>query len=274
MMFARRSHGLIPMSRSSRRGRRPSRARGPGLVVEGCEGRMLLSTALVSVERRGDRRRQQRLRLRHHDHRRPQLGEPVAVAQGQPQRRRDEAGLRQRGDRPGQRPRRHQPRQRRLRPRPGDRPDDAGQRDPLRPGRQRGLVRSRDQPRRPVRRVPQRRHQPVHGPRLAGRPRGRCDRRRQPDCRIPLRPRPGDGHDHADGPDARRRRLGRLLHRPVRLQPEQPVPRLHRHLGQPDRRPGRPQQPRAQLAPGHERLCGHSRTTCMCATWRRRPRRW
>ncbi len=53
MTFARRSHGLIPMSRSSRRGRRPSRARGPGLVVEGCEVRMLLSTALVTLNAAG-----------------------------------------------------------------------------------------------------------------------------------------------------------------------------------------------------------------------------
>ena len=194
MMFARRSHGLIPMSRSSRRGRRPSRARGPGLVVEGCEGRMLLSTALVTLDAAGTAAGNSVSDFDTTTTRRPQLGEPVAVAPGQPQRRRDEAGLRQRGDRPGRRPRRHQPRQRRLRPRPGDRPDDAGQRDSLRPGRQRGLVRSRDQPQRPVRRVPQRRHQPVHGPRRAGRRRGRYHRRRQPDGSIPLRPRPGDRH--------------------------------------------------------------------------------
>jgi hypothetical protein len=50
MTFARRSHGLIPMSSlSSRRGRRPSRARRPSLGPERREERMLLSTALVSV---------------------------------------------------------------------------------------------------------------------------------------------------------------------------------------------------------------------------------
>ena len=54
MMFARRNHGLIPISSlSSRRGRRPSRARRPSLGPERCEERMLLSTALVSLDAQG-----------------------------------------------------------------------------------------------------------------------------------------------------------------------------------------------------------------------------
>jgi hypothetical protein len=54
MTFARRSHGLIPMSSlPSRRGRRPSRARRPSLGPERCEERMLLSIALVSSNAAG-----------------------------------------------------------------------------------------------------------------------------------------------------------------------------------------------------------------------------
>lgn len=55
MMFARRSHGLIPsLLSSTRRGRRPSRARRPGLgPPERCEDRVLLSISLISVDAAG-----------------------------------------------------------------------------------------------------------------------------------------------------------------------------------------------------------------------------
>ena len=54
MTFARRSLALFPFSMSSsRRGRRPSRARQPSLGPERCEERVLLSTALVSANAAG-----------------------------------------------------------------------------------------------------------------------------------------------------------------------------------------------------------------------------
>ena len=54
MTFARRSLALFPFSMSSsRRGRRPSRARQPSLGPERCEERLLLSTALVSLSAQG-----------------------------------------------------------------------------------------------------------------------------------------------------------------------------------------------------------------------------
>ncbi len=53
MKFARRSRGLIPISTSPRRGRRPARALGRGLGVEACEGRALLSISLVSLDAAG-----------------------------------------------------------------------------------------------------------------------------------------------------------------------------------------------------------------------------
>src|SRR5262249_38859381 len=53
MMFARRSHGLFPVTRLSRRGRRPSRVCRPTLGLERCEERRLLSISLVSINAAG-----------------------------------------------------------------------------------------------------------------------------------------------------------------------------------------------------------------------------
>ncbi len=175
------SSGSFPLSRIAAQGRRPSRARRPALGMERCEERTLLSIALVSVNATGTA-----VPNGNSDFDATTVDEPRLRLQPRPsqtrgpERRRNEAGVRQRRERPGRlTPMDTQPRDRRIRPRHDDRADVARQRDSRRPARQRRLVRSRDQPQRPVRRF----RQPGH----------ELDGRRRPDVStFPTRRAVGD----------------------------------------------------------------------------------
>ena len=108
MKFTRRNLGLFPDVKivRARPVGRPEPCR-PTLGMERCEERTLLSIALVSVNADGDRRPQRRFRLRRHDARRPGSlrYSPTQSNPGEPERRRNEAGVRQRCERPGRQPR-------------------------------------------------------------------------------------------------------------------------------------------------------------------------